>query len=241
MSIELRWPLGPRWAAVARFTDRLDGDFHVDGEPVALGARRQAVAPLPWTWLRQVHGSQVVVVTRPGEGAGREADAAVTATGGAALAVQAADCAPVVLIGDGGVVGVAHAGWRGVRDGVLAAAAEEMRGLGATDIRAVIGPCIEPSSYEFGTDLLGELAGSLGSQVRARTRDGRPALDLTAAVAAGLAAAGVTPVERIGGCTAGQPSLLYSHRARGERGRQAAVVWLESPQDRGPLDEHEER
>lgn len=227
MSFELRWPLGPAGTAVVRFTDRRDGDLHVDGEPSALAARRQSIVPLPWTWLRQVHGSRVVRVTRPGEGAGEQADAAVTAVSGAALAVQVADCAPVVMVGDGGVVGVAHAGWRGVRDGVLDAAVDEMTRLGASDVRAVVGPCIEPPSYEFGADLLDELAASLGPSVRARTRDGRPALDLTAAVRAGLTAAGVARVDRVGGCTADQPALLYSHRARGETGRQAAVVWLE--------------
>lgn len=227
MSDELRWPLGVAGTAVARFTDRRDGDLHVDGDPALLAARRQAVVALPWTWLRQVHGSRVVVVGHPGEGAGRQADAAVTSVAGAALAVQVADCAPVVLLGDGGVVGIAHAGWRGVRDGVLGAAVGEMRRLGATGIRAVVGPCIEPSSYEFGADLLDELAAALGPGVRDRTRDGRPALDVTAAVRAGLAAAGVDEVERIGGCTAGQPERLYSHRARGEKGRQAAVVWIE--------------
>ncbi len=226
MSFELRWPLGPTGTAVARFTDRRDGDLHVDGDPVELDARRQAIVARPWTWLRQVHGSRVVVVTQPGEGSGSQADAAVTADGGAALAVQVADCAPVVLIGDG-VVGVAHAGWRGLRDGVIPAAVSAMRGLGAREVGAVIGPCIEPSSYEFGAELLDDLADSLGPSVRGRTHAGRPALDLTAAVRSSLAAAGVTSVERVGGCTADQPELLFSHRARGERGRQAAVVWLE--------------
>jgi len=233
VSIERRWSWAPgraalaRRTAIARFTERHDGDFRVDGDADELTARRQAVVDRPWTWLHQVHGSRVVVVTRPGGGTGEHADAAVTADPGAALAVQAADCAPVVLVGEG-VVGVAHAGWRGLEAGVVANAVEHMRRLGASDVEACIGPCIEPASYEFGTDLLDRLASAIGPEARGRTRDGAPALDLSAAVRSQLADVGIDRVERVGGCTAEQSGRFYSYRARGETGRQAAVVWIES-------------
>jgi YfiH family protein len=186
------------------------------------------VVDLPWTWLHQVHGSRVVVVSAPGEWAGDEADAAVTDVPGAALSVQTADCAPVVLRADG-VAGVAHAGWRGLVDGVVGAAVGAMRDLGARDITAAVGPSIGPECYEFGDDLLDEVAGALGPRVRAATATGRPALDLRAAVVAALAAAGVDDVDVDPTCTAcgrldGEP--LFSHRARGERERHATVAWL---------------
>ena len=203
------------------FTDRSHGDLAV-GSPGVEG-RRPFVAPAPWTWLHQVHGARVVVVTAPGEHAGARADAAVTATSGCTLAVQAADCAPVALVGDG-VVGVAHAGWRGILEGVLPATVAAMRSLGSDAIHAAIGPCIRPRCYEFGADDLEAVAEVLGEQVRGVTRDGRPALDVPAAVRASLASVGVDRVADVDICTACS-SDHWSFRARSDAGRQAVVAW----------------
>src|SRR5438876_12396346 len=84
-----------------------------------VATRRRVVVDLRWTWLRQVHGDRVVTVSSPGAGAGSRADAAVTDQAGCALAVLTADCAPVALASPQGVLGVAHAGWRGLEAGVL--------------------------------------------------------------------------------------------------------------------------
>lgn len=203
------------------FTDRTAGDLAVGSAGV--DDRRAAVAPVPWTWLHQVHGARVVVVTEPGEHAGAEADAAVTATPGCTLAVQVADCAPVALVSDA-VVGVAHAGWRGIAAGVLPATVAAMRALGAGPIRATIGPCIRPGCYEFGEDDLEAVAALLGDAVRGRTSDGRPALDVPAAVRASLAAAGVDDVDDAGTCTACSADH-WSFRARRDAARQAVVAW----------------
>lgn len=184
------------------------------------------MAPGPWTWLTQVHGADVVTVTRPGEHAGARADAAVTAVPGAVLAVTTADCAPVVLVA-GGAVGVAHAGWRGLEAGVVGAAAEAMAALGHPPHRAVIGPCIRPGRYAFGAADLDRLAARWGPEVRGRTADGAPALDVAAAARAALAEAGVHDVADDGTCTAADPERYWSHRARGEAGRVATVAWLE--------------
>jgi YfiH family protein len=182
------------------------------------------VATGPWTWLRQVHGARVVVVTEPGAHAGEEADAAVTATSGCVVAVQVADCAPIALVSDD-VVGVAHAGWRGLAAGVVPATVEAMRALGAGDIRAVVGPCIHPECYEFGAEDLDGVAAVLGDVVRATTATGAPALDLVAGVRAALNGAGVSEVEVVDTCTACSAEH-WSFRARGEPERQAVVAWM---------------
>src|SRR5262245_42908994 len=102
------------------FTDRSDGDFAIGSHERRLGENRDRVAPHPWTWLDQVHGAGVVVVSEPGEYCGSKCDAAVTSVPGAVLAVQTADCAPVLMWADGPgpsagpVVAAAHAGWRGL-------------------------------------------------------------------------------------------------------------------------------
>jgi YfiH family protein len=189
-----------------------------------VAARRRAVVDLPWTWLHQIHGAGVVRVTRPGEGAATLADAAVTAEEGCALAVLTADCAPVALASAEGVIGVAHAGWRGVAAGVIDATVAEMQALGATGIEAAIGPCIHAECYEFGPTDLDAVASRLGDTVRATTDRGAPALDLPAAVRVALERAGVTAVTDVDVCTACSPDH-FSWRARKETQRQATVVW----------------
>jgi len=207
------------------FTTREHGDLHIGGDAALLERRRRAVLDAPWTWLRQVHGADVVTVTEPGEHAGATADAAVTAAPGAALAVHTADCVPVLLEADG-VVGAAHAGWRGLHGGVLERTVAAMRALGAGDVTAHVGPHIRSRCYEFGAAELDEVAARLGDAVRAETAWGTPALDLAAGVRAALAPLGVDVVDH-GGCTACEPDRWFSHRARADAGRQAGVISLQ--------------
>jgi YfiH family protein len=167
----------------------------------------------------------VVVVDRPGHHAGATADAAVTATAGCVLAVRTADCAPVVLLGDG-AVGLVHAGWRGLLAGVVANAASAMAGLGVAPTAAAIGPCIRPGCYEFDGPELAELVARFGPSVRGTTTWGTPALDLPAVVRVALAGAGIRDVADASGCTACD-RRWFSHRARGETERFATTAWLE--------------
>jgi YfiH family protein len=200
------------------------GGAYVNEVAPDVEARRRAVVETKWTWLRQVHGDTVVTVTSPGAGAGTKADASVTAVAGCALAVLTADCAPVALVSREGVMGAVHAGWRGLEAGVLQRAVQAARGLGATDLRAVLGPCIHAECYEFGPADLDAVAAKLGDGVRALTADGRPSLDVPAAVAVALKEAGVTQLDDVAVCTACSQDY-FSWRARGELGRQAMVVW----------------
>jgi copper oxidase (laccase) domain-containing protein len=165
----------------------------------------------------------VVVVESPGEHAGAEADAAVTRMYGCTLAVRTADCCPVVLRSADGV-GLVHAGWRGLVAGVVGAAVRALRELGPSPIGAELGPCIRAGCYEFGEADLELLAARFGSQVRGRTLWGTPSLDLAGTVAAALAAEGVGTVLDGGACTA-CTTRWFSHRARRESERFAALAW----------------
>ena len=215
-----------RRSVTSSFSARADGDFAVDGDPAPLEALRQRHQPGAWTWLRQVHGADVVVVDRPGAHAGAEADAAVTDVPGAVLAVHTADCVPVLLAAEAdGVVGAAHAGWRGLVGGVLERTVGAMGRLGAGRITAHVGPHIRARCYAFGTDELEQVAARYGAEVRAETAWGTPALDLTVAARRALEPLGVEVLDH-GGCTACEPQRCFSHRARADAGRSAATIVL---------------
>jgi YfiH family protein len=208
----------------ARCTGWAQGDLAGDG--TAVDRRRRAVVDLPWTVLNQVHGARVVVVEGPGGATGEAADAAVTTTSGAALAVLTADCAPIALGSPQGVLGVAHAGWRGLRAGVIEATVTTMRRLGATRIEAVLGPCIQPCCYPFGEEELHSLEARFGPQVRSVDRFGAPALDLPAGVRTALHSSGATIVGDAAVCTSCSEGHWSWRESRTER-RQATVVWRE--------------
>jgi YfiH family protein len=194
---------------------------------VRFGDRRLHVddVPEPFTSLRQVHGTTVVVVDRPGERDGVEADAAVTRTPGCRLVVRTADCVPVALLA-AEAVGIAHAGWRGLLGGIVERAVEAL-GVDPASVRAEVGPCIRAGCYEFDGEGRRALAAHYGDAVLGTTLWGTPSVDLVAGVRAALDVAGVTDVHVAGGCTACD-TTWYSHRARGDKGRQASFVWLEA-------------
>lgn len=213
----------PRGVVHVVSTNRHDGDFAVSlAEPV-FGRVRSTIAPLPWTWLQQVHGAEVVVATSPGDGAGTVADAVVTELAGAPIAVTTADCAPLVLVGTS-AIGVVHAGWKGIMAGVIEATSGQLRALGSEPLEVICGPCIQPGAYEFGSETLDEIEQRFGPGIRASTDGGRPALDMTATVAAACEAAG-WPVPSRPACTSA--AEFFSHRTRGDRGRQTTVAWIE--------------
>lgn len=224
--------LGP---AEVRFTGRAEGDLRpgpITAEwrsiEAGLAERRAAVTCLPWTWLTQVHGTKVITVDRPGDGAGAEADAVLTTARRAAVAVATADCAPIVLADADAAtdaVAVVHAGWRGLAGGVLDAAVAALRAAGSTKPVAALGPCIHAACYEFGADDLDRVAARIGDAARGVTAAGKPALDLPAAVETVLGTLGVEFALDVGVCTACDPDY-FSHRARGDVERQATVAWL---------------
>jgi hypothetical protein len=148
----------------------------------------------------------------------------VSASPSVGLAVLTADCASIALGSDEGVFAAVHAGWRGLLEGVVEAAAAAMRGLGATTVHGAMGPTIRPECYPFSGVDLDPVAARYGDGVRATTATGQPALDLPATVAAAFRAAAVRPVPGVEACTACD-DRYFSHRGRAEVERQALVVW----------------
>lgn len=209
---------------MVRWSTRHDGDFHLEQPVAVLEATRRALVEHPWSQPDEVHGVEVGVVEYPGHLDRVRADALVTDVAGAVLGIWVGDCAPVALVSASGRIGAVHAGWRGVEAGVLERAVEAMRRVADEPVEAALGPCIHPCCYEFGQSDLQRLADRFGWSVSSLTSDGRRALDMPAAVRASLAEVGV-PVVDHGQCTGCTPERYWSHRARGERGRQVMAVW----------------
>jgi YfiH family protein len=179
--------------------------------------------PARWAWARQVHGADVLEPNGPGRAG--DADALVTEMPGLPLLVLVADCAPVALVG-GDAIAAVHVGWRGLLNGVVPAAVEAVRRRGGGQVRAVVGPCISAAHYEFGAGELEEVARRVGPEVRARTEDGAPALDLRGGIHAALRDAGVDEPTDVDVCTFASPTH-FSHRRDGITGRQALLVTRE--------------
>jgi len=213
--------------------DELNLGDHVGDDPVDVAgncdlvARAVGVPPARLVFMRQVHGIDVAVAEGrwPADGPAPEADAMVTAETGLALAVLVADCAPVLLAGPG-VVGVAHAGRRGMAGGVVAETVAAMRRLGADPAAtaAWVGPAICGRCYEVPAAMQAEVAAAEPA-TRSTTRAGTPGLDIRAGLVAQLRAAGVTSVEVDPTCTA-ESDRLYSHRRDGVTGRFAGIAVL---------------
>lgn len=213
----------PGTSVAAFWTSRRHGDQRLvpDGGPAPSPAPPETVLRR----LHQVHGRGVVRVDtlapseRPPSG-----DALVAAAPAGVLAVLTADCGAVALGSPEGVHGAVHAGWRGLAAGVVEAAVEAVRALGATEVVAGVGPCIGPCCYEFTAGDLDALADRYGPGVAAVTTWGAPSLDLPAALRAALAGAGATLAHDDMRCTACAADA-YSHRRHRHEARQAVLVW----------------
>lgn len=201
-------------------------------------ARALGAVPDKLMGLTQVHGHDVVAVKEPWQaGAGPRADAMVTDRKGVALGIVTADCAPVLFADtEAGVVGAAHAGWRGAVSGVIEATLLAMVALGARAERvtAAVGPCIGQASYEVGSDLRGAVLahtpGDAAFFVPGRRED-RWQFDLPGYCAARLRQAGVGGVAVIGADTLADEDRFFSHRRRtlaggGPIGHQISVIVL---------------
>ena len=188
--------------------------------------------------LHQVHSAEAVIVTAPfADDARPKADALVTDRPGLMLGILTADCAPILFAdAEAGIVGAAHAGWKGAIGGVTDATIAAMESLGADRSRivAAIGPCIARASYEVDEAFLRRFCEADPENERFFA-DGRPAhwqFDLEGYVAARLAAAGIARVEALGLDTYADEARFYSYRGathRGEPtyGRQIAMIGLE--------------
>jgi YfiH family protein len=208
-SLNLALHVGDRAEAVARNRERLRSRLGLPADPV---------------WLDQVHGNRVLRIDRGESG---PADAAITSMAGTVLAVMTADCLPVLLASrDGSVVGVAHAGWRGLASGVIGATVAAFE-RDPAELLAWLGPSISADASEVGDEVRSAFVASepeaaAAFQPNAR---GRWQADLGWLARAALARAGVADVFGAPMCTSKSERRYFSHRRESPCGRMASLIW----------------
>lgn len=249
------WPAPPRVRALS--TTRLGGvstgpygradgsagglnlGTHVGDDPASVAENRRRLAsvlPAMPVWLEQVHGCAVAIPGHLPDDTPPRADASIAAEPGHVCAVMTADCLPVLLCDRAGtVVGAAHAGWRGLCDGVIEATLARMQsvaGQGAEWL-AWLGPAIGPSAFEVGAEVREAFLQRATAAEQAATaqafRRGAPGkflADLYALARLRLARAGCNTVHGGDACTVRDAERFYSYRRDRTTGRMASLVWL---------------
>ena len=206
---------------------------HVGDDATDVAANRARLAQilgLPeerFVWMEQLHTNTVTLVDGPSATPVEATDALVTKEKNLALCVLVADCTPVLLSDHtAGVIGAAHAGRMGARNGIVKNTVEAMVGLGAepSRIQVLLGPAAAGNSYEvpegMALDVEKHLPGS-----RTRTTKGTPGIDVRAGLVRQLMSLGVTPIDADPRDTITDTDF-FSHRREGVTGRQAGVIWM---------------
>lgn len=228
MALETIVPDWPAPACVrALVTTRALGDMGRGGDGRDRLRRELPAEPV---WLRQVHGTAVLDADKTQRGAEPpQADASVARTSATICAVTLADCMPVLLADDSGVVvAAAHAGWRGLAAGVIEATLDAM-GVAPRRVIAWLGPAIGPRSYEVGDEVRSEFIRQdpRAQSAFAPARPGHWLLDLYAVARQRFAACGVARVTGGGFCTYTESERFFSWRRERSAARMAALVWIE--------------
>lgn len=214
---------------------------HVGDDPVRVARNRAllgAALPAQPVWLSQVHGTAVVDIGDVAPGQVPEADACISSTPGKVCIIMTADCLPVLFCdAQGNTVGAAHAGWRGLADGVLEQTVAAMRAQGALGITAWMGPAIGPSRFEVGAEVReifqrhaahtgGDVEATLAAFQPVTAKPDKYLADIYALARLRLRAAAVQAVYGGTECTASDSARFYSYRRDGVTGRQGSLIWI---------------
>ncbi|WP_103311060.1 MULTISPECIES: peptidoglycan editing factor PgeF [unclassified Pseudomonas] len=209
--------------------DSLNLGDHVGDDPTAVAENRRRLTDqfvITPAWLQQVHGIAVVEAD-PTQVA--TADASWTATPGIACTAMTADCLPVLFCNRAGTrVAAAHAGWRGLANGVLEATLDSLA-VPANEILAWLGPAIGPQAFEVGPEVREAFIAQLPEAVKAFAASpnaGKFLADIYQLARLRLAARGVTAVYGGGLCTVNDPRF-FSYRRNPRTGRFASLIWIE--------------
>ncbi|WP_027823240.1 peptidoglycan editing factor PgeF [Laribacter hongkongensis] len=204
---------------------------HVGDDPAAVAenrARLRACLPAEPFWLNQVHGIGVQEACADAPDVPPDADAGFTRQPGVVCAVMTADCLPVLLTDrSGSVVAAAHAGWRGLCNGIIEATIARMA-VPASDILAWLGAAIGPDAFEVGPEVRAAFMAHdpTAASAFAAIPDGKYLADIYLLARQRLNACGVTEVHGGDACTVTERERYFSYRRDGRTGRMASLIWL---------------
>jgi len=239
------WPVAP--AVHACTTTRIGGVSEAPFDGFNLGLRtadatanvlenrallhRQLCLPAEPCWLWQLHGTRIVDVATAGPD--ERADAAWTRTPGTVCAVMSADCLPVLFADRrGGCVAAAHAGWRGLLDGVLEAVIDTLP-VDPGQLLAWLGPAIGPAAFEVGADVhdaFCDLDDHNAACFQATPKPGKWIANLPELARLRLKRAGISSLYGENRCTFTESENFFSYRRDGAgSGRMASLIWFEEP------------
>jgi YfiH family protein len=238
--LKLEWPSPVGVNAI--YSDRLAGASqspydsynlgdHVGDLTQAVAANRadfQQSMPAQVCWLQQIHSTKVVDA-HAASGYLLEADACVAKRAGAACVVMTADCLPLLFCDkQARVVAAAHAGWRGLLNGVIENTVAQMA-VEPQQIMVWMGPAIGPQAFEVGVEVRQQFiakSGEAESAFRPSAAPGKYYADIFSLAKQRLNALSINNIYQQGSCTYSEPERFFSYRRDGQTGRMAAAIWL---------------
>ena len=210
---------------ISLISDSDDGDFSVAQQPENyLAENQRKLYKGEWNWLTQEHGTEIVWLEDDERSLGITGDALATISSQKVIAITVADCLPLLLIEQSGILSLMHLGWRGIEGGLLEKTLQFIRSKSSEPITAVLGPCIDTCCYEFGQNELRILVEKYGEKIVGRTNKGSIAFDMRACVKEILKSSNVEIKYEEDSCTKCD-SRYWSFRADGTGKRQVMIAW----------------
>ena len=210
---------------ISLISDSDDGDFSVAQQPENyLAENQRKLYKGEWNWLTQEHGTEIVWLEDDERSFGIRGDALATSSSQKVIAITVADCLPLLLTEQSGILSLMHLGWRGIEEGLLEKTLQFIRSKSSEPITAVLGPCIDTCCYEFGQNELRILVEKYGEKIVGRTNKGSIAFDMRACVKEILKSSNVEIKYEEDSCTKCD-SRYWSFRADGTDKRQVMIAW----------------
>ena len=210
---------------ISLISDSDDGDFSVAQQPENyLAENQRKLYKGEWNWLTQEHGTEIVWLEDDERSLGITGDALATISSQKVIAITVADCLPLLLTEQSGILSLMHLGWRGIEEGLLEKTLQFIRTKSSEPITAVLGPCIDTCCYEFGQNELRILVEKYGEKIVGRTNKGSIAFDMRACVKEILKSSNVEIKYEEDSCTKCD-SRYWSFRADGTGKRQVMIAW----------------
>ena len=210
---------------ISLISDSDDGDFSVAQQPENyLAENQRKLYKGEWNWLTQEHGTEIVWLEDDERSFGIRGDALATSSSQKVIAITVADCLPLLLTEQSGILSLMHLGWRGIEEGLLEKTLQFIRTKSSEPITAVLGPCIDTCCYEFGQNELRILVEKYGEKIVGRTNKGSIAFDMRVCVKEILKSFNVDIKYEEDSCTKCD-SRYWSFRADGTDKRQVMIAW----------------